>query len=287
VLEIGVRVELTEEFREIGRFQSQHEGLVAVITGAPIPFAEGAGHRQLSDLFSVAKDLRYPDLQTLVADGARITHEGRFDGAVALIMSMNGQWSYALTPIRHFTPPEAPDDAALLAGLRFVRGSEQIRDVDYFAYLDEMPPIDFTQSHADLGLLMPLAAAPAFVRKAQPLLTTDAGVTVQGIRMFFWKRASFTRPLLRLPQERHVCYTALLRTPTSDPEAVARMLAVNRTLYDVNRSVGGTLYPFAAVELTQEDWRRHYGAQWHDLAKAKRRYDPGAVFASGPELYFT
>jgi cytokinin dehydrogenase len=39
--------------------------------------------------------------------------------------------------------------------------------------------------------------------------------------------------------------------------------------------------------LTQEDWRRHYGAQWHDLAKAKRRHDPDAVLASGPQLYFT
>ena len=41
-----------------------------------------------------------------------------------------------------------------------------------------------------------------------------------------------------------------------------------------------------AGELTQEDWRRHYGEQWHDLAKAKRRYDPDAVLASGPQLYF-
>ena len=102
--------------------------------------------------------LRYPDLQTLVEDGTRVTQEGRFDGAVALVIPMKDQWSYALTPIRHFTPPEAPDDAALLADLRFVRGSEQVRDVGYFEYLDEMPPIDFTQSHADLGLFMPQAA---------------------------------------------------------------------------------------------------------------------------------
>ena len=115
--------------------------------------------------------LRYPDLQTLVEDGTRVTQEGRFDGAVALVMSMKDQWSYALTPIRHFTPPEAPDDAALLADLRFVRGSEQVRDVGYFEYLDEMPPIDFTQSHADLGLFMPQARSTSFVGKALPRLT--------------------------------------------------------------------------------------------------------------------
>ena len=231
--------------------------------------------------------LRYPDLQTVVEDGTRVTQEGRFDGAVALILQSNGQWSYTLTPIRHFTPPQTPDDAALLADLRFARGSEQVRDVGYFEYLDEIPPIDFTQSHADLGLFMPLAEATSFVGKVLPRLTPDDLGGVQGIRMFFWKRASFTRPLFRLPENQLVCYTALLRSPTSDPELLARTVAGNRTLYEYNRDAGGALYPFAAVELTQEDWRRHYGAQWYELAKAKRRYDPDAVLASGPQLYFT
>jgi cytokinin dehydrogenase len=231
--------------------------------------------------------LHYPDLQTLVADGTRVTQEGRFDGAVALIVPMNGQWSYLLTPIRHFTPPDAPDDTALLADLRFTRGSEQVRDVGYFEYLDEMPPIDFMQSHADLGLFMPQSAAATLVGKTLPRLTPDGRGGIQGIRMFFWKRASFARPLFRLPDDQLVCYAALLRSPTSDPEVLARALAGNRALYEDNRRIGGTLYPFAAVELTQEDWRRHYGTQWHDLAKAKRRYDPDAVFASGPQLYFT
>jgi FAD/FMN-containing dehydrogenase len=134
---------------------------------------------------------------------------------------------------------------------------------------------------------MPSSAAPAFVGNTLPRLTPDDLGGVQGIRMFFWKRQSFTRPLLRLPDEQLICYAPLLRSPTSDSQALARTLAGNRTLYENNRDVGGVLYPFAAVELTQEDWRRHYRAQWRDLAKAKRRYDPDAVLASGPQLYFT
>lgn len=231
--------------------------------------------------------LAYPDLKTLIEDGTRVTQDGRFDGAVALIMSMNGGWKYALSATANFTPSDAPGDAALLAQLRFVRGSEQIRDVSYLEYLDEMPPIDFTQSHADLGLLMPLGAATSFVEKALPRLTPEDLGGAQAIRMFFWKRTAFTRPLLRLPEDLFVCYTALLRSPTTDSEALARTLAGNRTLYEHNRSAGGTLYPFAAVELTQQDWRRHYGAQWHEFVRAKRRYDPDGVFASGPNLNFT
>jgi FAD/FMN-containing dehydrogenase len=37
----------------------------------------------------------------------------------------------------------------------------------------------------------------------------------------------------------------------------------------------------------RDDWRRQYGAQWHAVEHAKRRYDPDAVFASGPNLHFT
>jgi FAD/FMN-containing dehydrogenase len=231
--------------------------------------------------------LPYPDLPTLVEDGTRVTLDERFDGAVALIVAMDGRLIYALTPVKHFNAPDAPDDAELLDGLRFIHGAQKSRDVSYFEYLDEMPPIDFTQSHADLGLLMPHRQTTAFIGNALPRFTLDDLGGVQGIRLFFWQRNSFTRPLLRMPEEQMVCYAALLRSPTSDSESLARTLAGNRELYDLNRSGGGTLYPFAAIELTHEDWRRHYGALWHTIEHAKRRYDPDAVFASGPNLYFT
>jgi cytokinin dehydrogenase len=270
----------TDERRDLFEAALAGQGQCAIVTRATLRLERApAKVREFT--------LPYADLATLIEDGMRVTQEGRFDGAVALLIRANDNWSYLLTPIRHFTPPESPDDDTLLAGLRFVQGSEQTRDVGYFAYLDEMPPIDFTQSHADLGLLMPQSAATEFVSKTLPRLTPEDLGGVQGIRMFFWKRTSFALPLFRLPDEPLTCYTALLRSPTSDPEMLARTVAGNRTLYEHNRANGGVLYPFAAVELTQEDWRRHYGAQWHELAKAKRRYDPDAVFASGPQLYFT
>lgn len=82
--------------------------------------------------------------------------------------------SYVLTPIKHFTSPETPDDPALLDGLRFLHGTQKSRDVDYFEYLDEMPPIDFTQSHADLGLLMPQSQTSSFIGSALPRLTNHS-----------------------------------------------------------------------------------------------------------------
>jgi hypothetical protein len=42
-----------------------------------------------------------------------------------------------------------------------------------------------------------------------------------------------------------------------------------------------SLYPFAAVAMTRGDWERHYGEHLQASSKAKRRYDPANVFASG------
>src|SRR5918996_6642747 len=46
-----------------------------------------------------------------------------------------------------------------------------------------------------------------------------------------------------------------------------------------------TLYPFAALELSPVDWQQHYGPIWPALARAKRRYDPDGVLASGPDVF--
>jgi FAD/FMN-containing dehydrogenase len=231
--------------------------------------------------------LPYPDLPTLIEDGTRIALDERFEGAVAMIVPADGRWKYALTPIRHLASPATSDDTALLRDLHFIRGAEHTRDVAYLQYLDEMPPIDFTQSHADLGLLMPQRQAMDLIGAALPRLVPEDLGGVQGIRLFFWQRASFTRPLLRVPEERLICYAALVRSPTSEPDMLARTIAGNRVLYELTRSRGGMSYPFAAIQMTREDWRRHYGDEWHAIDQSKRRYDPDAVLASGPNLHFT
>jgi cytokinin dehydrogenase len=48
--------------------------------------------------------------------------------------------------------------------------------------------------------------------------------------------------------------------------------------------MGGTHYPISAVRLERDDWVRHYGSSFDQLVAAKRRCDPGNVFASGPDF---
>jgi cytokinin dehydrogenase len=229
--------------------------------------------------------LPYPDLPTLLNDGALLTEDGRFDGVVGLIVPSEGRWSYTLTATRQFSRPDALDDAALKAGLGHLPGSERGRAVGYLQHADSIPNVEFGPSRPDLGLCTPGSMAASFIGATLPRLTAKDLGTASGVRVFFWKQGPFTRPLFRLPGEGTVVYVAALRTPTTDPDLVARMLAGNRALFERNRELGGTLYPFSAVGLSGREWQQHYGAVWPALAHAKRRYDPDRVLASGPDLF--
>src|SRR5262245_8679628 len=230
--------------------------------------------------------LRYADLTTLINDAKILADDGRFDGVLAkLVPSPAGEWSYNLIATHNFTSPNKPDDAGMLAGLGFYPGSVKVTDCGYLEYVDSFPELVFDKSHPDIGLLTPGLSAADFLREMLPRLRNkDLGTTVM-IRFFLWPRAPFTRPMFRIPNQEHIVYMAMLRTPTSDSAIVARMLAGNRTLFEQNRVRGGTIYPFGAVQLSRLDWQKHYGQHWSKLVNAKRRYDPDNVFASGPDIF--
>jgi cytokinin dehydrogenase len=234
--------------------------------------------------------LRYPDLKTLMHDATLLSSDqsgdGRFDGVVAWLIPLpGGDWGYFLISTRNFTPPDAPDDERLLAGLGYFPGAEQVNDYGYLEYVDSIPDLVFNKSRPDLTLLTPSPGASRFISEMLPRLTNDNLGTTDIIQLFFWPRTPFTRPLFRIPNREQVVGLAMLRTPTTDPEVIARMLAGNRTLFEENRSLGGTHYPFSALHLSRHDWQNHYGHLWDNLVRAKRRYDPDNAFASGPDIF--
>lgn len=229
--------------------------------------------------------LPYDDVTTLMQDGASLTADGHLAGAVAVIAPGDGRWTYSLVATRQFSPPEDPDDAALRARLRYARGSERARTVGQLQHADAIPHVAFGPSRPDLGLCVPGSAAASFIGAMLPRLTDEDLGPASGLRLFFWKREPFARPLFRIPREETFVYVAILRAPTTDPSLVARMLAGNRTLFEGNRDLGGALYPFSALELSPVEWQQHYGTTWTGLARAKHRYDPDHVLASGPDLF--
>ena len=103
-------------------------------------------------------------------------------------------------------------------------------------------------------------------------------------QVFSWRASRFRQPLMRIPAEEKVVGFALLRFAQNEEQGDF-MLAGNRKLFEETRALGGTLYPFSALQLSRSDWRQHYGQDFEELARAKRRYDSKNVFASGPDLF--
>ncbi|HKP58605.1 MAG TPA: FAD-binding protein [Polyangiales bacterium] len=225
----------------------------------------------------------YADLPTLLQDQRASLLSRRCDGLVAMIVATPNGWQYQLQTARMHAPPDVPNDAGFTA--ESAAASVQTRDLGYEEYMNTTLYVETPGAHVDVGLLIPEPAAVSFLNEALPRLNaTDLGAAL-AMRVFVWDREVFTRPLFRLPDSERCVYVAILRAPATEPEAAARALAGNRSLFEAARRLGGTLYPFGALELTRRDWQRHYAEQWPALAHAKRRYDPSNVFASGPDLF--
>jgi FAD/FMN-containing dehydrogenase len=229
--------------------------------------------------------LPYTDVWALLEDQQFLIEYGRFQGIVSVLTPSDGKWMYSMLATRWLDPTETIEDVAMLKGLRYIAGEEQARSVPYPEYVDSIPNVEFEKSRPDLGLLLPASSAASFLSEMLPRLTTGDWGSVSRIRLFCWKRRTFTRPLLRVPEEENFVYVAFLRTETTDPQETAGMLKGNRILFERCRDLGGTLYPFSALDLSRDDWQQHYGESWSALVTAKMRYDPHNVFASGPDIF--
>jgi cytokinin dehydrogenase len=227
--------------------------------------------------------LPYPDVVTAMRDAERLADDGRFDGVVTFVVPTGAGPLAILAATAYYTGPQEPDDATLLAGLRHSPGAAQIGDATYRQYCDRVqgpfPPLP----HPALALILPASAAAAFVERAVERLTAAELGAFDVIELFAWRRAAFTRPLFRVPDEPRCVGFAVLRNART-PAMEQQMLAGNRVLHDDAHHVGGTVYPFSAIERSAADWRRHYGPHWRALVEAKRRYDVSDRLASGPDV---
>ena len=253
------------------------QGQCAIVTKAEIRLeASPASVRRFS--------LMYVDIATALEDATLLVEEQRFDGVVIIVVpTAGGQHLHFLNATKYYSFPEEPDHARLLAGLRHAPNSIQIQDISYFQYSSSVtgpfPPVN-----PALTLMVPGSTALRYIEDALARLTPENLGVFSVLQAFVWPRSRFTRPLFKVPEEEVIVGFGVLRS-SSDPVALERMVAGNRALYEDARAIGGALYPFSALKLSSDDWRRHYGSEWPMLARAKRRYDPDNVLASGPDLF--
>jgi cytokinin dehydrogenase len=235
--------------------------------------------------------LAYSDLATFTADQRRLIASRRFDYVEGQVISdQAGGWTYLLEAAVYYSPPDGPDDAAVLRGLQ-CDGEPAVDDVSYFDFQNRLADVvaDLIDAgvwffpHPWINLFLPASVVDGFVSAA---LTELAPQNVQWpILLYpFWSRRS-TRPMLQLPDEPVVFLLALLRTAPPDPAVVEAMLAANRALYERARDVGGTQYPIGAIPFRRADWVEHLGDQWRKLVAAKRRYDPNQILTPGQGIF--
>lgn len=87
-------------------------------------------------------EAKYADLQEFLDDLRLLIHDNRFDTVQGFaVENPAGGWLYSLEATKSFAPGQEPDDAVLLAGLRFLPDTLTVRDMPYFDYLNRLAPL--------------------------------------------------------------------------------------------------------------------------------------------------
>jgi len=93
----------------------------------------------------------------------------------------------------------------------------------------------------------------------------------------------FGRIVRRLPMAVLKTFQISRNLPASaDAQSV---IAMNRTLYERARAMGGTRLTTTAIPFSHADWIRHYGPAWESFRRAKERFDPYNVLTPGHDMF--
>lgn len=225
--------------------------------------------------------LSYPDLQTATADLTLLVKDGRFtylDGRTT--PRPGGGFIYNLEAGAFYDAPNGPREAELLAGLKFA--SQTARVMTYAAF-NRVPGRFPALPHPWLYLCLP---ASRFVEYATGVFASPAQWAFSAPRFSVWRRSSIKRPLVCVPNEDLVARFQLSRTPAASAD-VASLVAMNRSLYERARAMGGTRLTTTAIPFSQGDWSQHFGPAWESFRKAKQRFDPNNVLTPAQGMFPT
>lgn len=264
-------------------------GQCAIIVGATLRLvpAPGAVRHYL---------LPYTDLRTFLDDQRLLVQEGRFDYVEGQVTAdADGAFNGYLLEAVAYGPPvgPAPDDAALLRGLRHDPSGVQASDLAYYDFLDRLAAGVaalkeaglWAFAHPWLNLWLPgRSAATLTASLLEDLTPADLGPGV--VLVYPVLRKNLHTPLLRTSDDPVPYLLAVLRTtPPDDTATVDRLLAANRAAYETVHAAGGTHYPVGSVPFGPADWREHFGPEWRRLATARHTYDPRGILVPGQGIF--
>ncbi|HEY6281514.1 MAG TPA: FAD-binding protein [Burkholderiales bacterium] len=227
--------------------------------------------------------LNYDDFQTASADLALLAQDGRFkhlDGRGAA--KPGGGIGYYVEGGVFYNAPNTPSEAPLLAGLRFANQTAKVMTYEQYYRREEVCTICTAPTLKPFVYLC--LPSSRYVEYTSRMLATPEEAAFVTPRMSAWRRSSMKRPLVRLPNEDIVFRFQISRVLPASAD-ISSAIAMNRTLYERARAMGGTRLTTSAIPFSQADWIQHYGPVWESVQAAKKRFDPNNVLAPGYGMF--
>jgi FAD/FMN-containing dehydrogenase len=238
--------------------------------------------------------LYYADLATYLADSEKLLAEGRFQvNAGEMVPKPDGSgWRYKMEAGATYNTT-APDRAKLLAGLRDVRSEAVIEDHTYRDYMFRLDAYEVYLKETGhwytpkpwLSMFLPASKTKAFMERVERELNADS--LGGGFLLFYpYYTSKIKAPLAVQPNESVGYLFDLLRFPNPGDPNIDAMLDQNRRLYDIAVGLGAKRYLVGSIpNMTQADWKTHYGTRWAGFASAKKKYDPTNLFTPGQGIF--
>ena len=225
----------------------------------------------------------YDDFQNASADLALLAKEGRFhhlDGRGA--GRPTGGVGYYVEGGVFYDAPNDPDEAKLTAGLKFAKKTATVMTYEQYFRREEVCTLCTTPLQKPFVYLC--IPASRYVEYTSGILSSRTESVFLVPRMSAWRRNAIKRPLTRMPDEEIIYRFQLSRVLPAGTDT-GSMIALNRTLYERARDMGGCRMTSSAVAMSQDDWKRHYGPAWQIVQTAKTKFDPKNVLTPGHGMF--
>jgi cytokinin dehydrogenase len=229
--------------------------------------------------------LRYPDLTSMLNDLRFLIRDERFSHLRGHCEAIRGAFTYFIEATSFWSKPEELPEQPY-QGLGHHGGSESVHDRSFFGYADLVVEAVAALDAAGLGdyphpwldLIVADNRIEAIAR--QVIESINPARVLPGSPILFYPmlRSKLTRQLPTMPDD-ELCYGFdILRTVPPHPGLVINAMQENRRLYELNRALGGRLYPISAVQQSRSDWKKHFAPHWDALLSERIKHDPGNLF---------
>ena len=218
------------------------------------------------------------DWQGAIADSTFLVNDGRFnefDG-----VRPGGGFTFNLRCGAFYDAPNSTAESQLLSGLGFASKSARVMTYPEYYRRTRLSPSSLP--HPWLHLCLPASKS---VEYGNRVLATPTEVAFSNQLFSVWRTSSMKRPLARVPKEDLVVRFQLLRRPPASFTDIGSLVAMNRTLYERARDMGGTRLTTTAMPFSQADWIQYYGPVWESFRSAKQRFDPNNVLTPGQGMF--